>query len=59
MSTSWPSSRRSSRRCSVLIVPDTSSFADLLVKDLDGADVRVGDLWRDGPVVLVWIRHYG
>jgi hypothetical protein len=34
-------------------------LADITVTDLDGAEVRLGDLWRDGPVVLVWLRHYG
>lgn len=34
-------------------------LADLVLKDLDGRDVRLGDTWRDGPVVLVWLRHYG
>jgi hypothetical protein len=29
------------------------------VKDLEGRDVRLGDLWRDRPVVLVFVRHYG
>jgi hypothetical protein len=38
---------------------DASGVADLVVQDLEGADVRVGDLWRDTPVVLVWLRHYG
>ena len=28
-------------------------------RTLDGNDVRLGDLWADGPVVLVWLRHYG
>jgi len=34
-------------------------LADLVLKDLDGGDVRLGDTWRDGPVALVWLRHYG
>ncbi len=24
-----------------------------------GAPTRLGDLWRDAPVVLVFIRHFG
>jgi hypothetical protein len=32
---------------------------DIILVDSDGDDVRLGDLWRDGPVVLVWLRHYG
>jgi hypothetical protein len=38
---------------------DASGLADLVVKDLDGHDVRLGSLWEDGPAVLVWLRHYG
>jgi len=34
-------------------------LAELTVKDQDGRDVRLGDTWRDGPVALVWLRHYG
>ena len=35
------------------------ALADLELLDGDGRPVRIGDLWRDGPVVLVWLRHYG
>jgi hypothetical protein len=38
---------------------DASGLADLVVKDLDGGDVRLGSLWEDRPAVLVWLRHYG
>ena len=38
---------------------DASGLADLVVKDLDGRDVRLGSLWEDRPAVLVWLRHYG
>ena len=38
---------------------DASDLAELVVKDLDGNDVRVGSLWEDKPAVLVWLRHYG
>ena len=34
-------------------------LAELVLKDLDGRDVRLGDTWRDAPVALVWLRHYG
>jgi hypothetical protein len=27
--------------------------------DTDGRTVRLGKLWEDRPVVLVWLRHYG
>ena len=25
----------------------------------DGGAVRLGDLWREGPAILVFIRHFG
>jgi hypothetical protein len=34
-------------------------LADIVLPDHDGNDVRLGDLWRDGPAVLVFLRHYG
>jgi hypothetical protein len=38
---------------------DASGLADVVVKDLDGNDVRLGSLWEDQPAVVVWLRHYG
>ena len=38
---------------------DASELARIVVKDLDGADVRLGSLWEDGPAVVVFLRHYG
>jgi hypothetical protein len=38
---------------------DATKLADLVLPDQDGTDVRLGDLWRDGPAALVWLRHYG
>jgi hypothetical protein len=35
------------------------ALADLFLPDHDGNDVRLGDLWQDGPAALVWLRHYG
>jgi hypothetical protein len=35
------------------------ALADITLPDHDGNEVRLGDLWRDGPVALVWLRHYG
>jgi hypothetical protein len=34
-------------------------LADFVLEDHRGEDVRLGDLWSDGPAVLVWLRHYG
>ena len=40
--------------------PETAaSFAEITLPDHDGNDVRLGSLWEDGPVVLVFLRHYG
>lgn len=42
--------------------PGTSvavAIADIVLPDQDGTDVRLGDLWRERPVALVWLRHYG
>jgi hypothetical protein len=38
---------------------DATGLAAVAVKDVEGNDVRLGDLWRDGPAVLVFVRHYG
>jgi peroxiredoxin len=34
-------------------------LADIELLDHDGNSVRLGDLWQEEPVVLVWVRHYG
>ncbi len=36
-----------------------AELGEIHLKDPDGRDVRLGDLWRDRPVVMVWLRHYG
>jgi prostamide/prostaglandin F2alpha synthase len=35
------------------------ALADIVLPDQDGNDVRLGDLWRERPAALVWLRHYG
>jgi len=35
------------------------ALADIVLLDHDGNEVRLGDLWREEPVALVWVRHYG
>lgn len=35
------------------------SARDLTLLRDDGSNVRVGDLWAAGPVVLVFLRHFG
>jgi hypothetical protein len=32
---------------------------DTTLADSFGNKMRLGDLWKDQPVVLVWLRHYG
>jgi hypothetical protein len=39
--------------------PTAVKLADIVLPDQDGHDVRLGDLWRERPVALVWLRHYG
>jgi peroxiredoxin len=34
-------------------------LADVTLPDQDGNDHRLGDLWTEQTVVLVWLRHYG
>jgi hypothetical protein len=38
---------------------DTAAIEDYEVLDTSGEPVRLGSLWEDGPIVLVWLRHYG
>jgi hypothetical protein len=35
------------------------ALAGITLPDYDGEPVRLGDLWLDGPALLVWLRHYG
>ena len=32
---------------------------DVTVLNLQGDPVPLPSLWADGPVVVVWLRHYG
>jgi hypothetical protein len=34
-------------------------ISDAVVKDTEGRDVRLGELWRDRPAVVVFVRHFG
>jgi hypothetical protein len=36
-----------------------TALADIVLPDHDGHDVRLGDLWRERPAALIWLRHYG
>jgi hypothetical protein len=37
----------------------SATLGDVEVKDVEGAPVRLGQLWSDRPAVLVWVRHFG
>lgn len=34
-------------------------LAEIEVADVDGKKVRLGDLWKEHPALLVWLRHFG
>ena len=34
------------------------SLADLRLPEAGGGEVRLGDLWNDQTVALIWLRHY-
>ncbi len=36
-----------------------SAMADLTLQDPQGAPVRLGDLWAERPLVLLFLRHFG
>jgi hypothetical protein len=38
---------------------DTAAIDNIRLLDVDGKSVRLGSLWKDEPVLLVWLRHYG
>jgi prostamide/prostaglandin F2alpha synthase len=42
-------------------MPETLSarLAPIALPDCDGAEVRLGSLWAEGPAVVVFLRHYG
>ena len=37
----------------------TAELKDVELQDSYGATQRLGELWRDQPVAVVWLRHYG
>ncbi len=48
----WPGGR-------TLPAVDLDALADLKLSGPDAAMHRLGDSWRDRPVVLVFLRHFG
>lgn len=39
--------------------PTAAALADLTVLDPSGQALRLGELWRERPVALVFVRHFG
>jgi hypothetical protein len=35
------------------------ALAEIVLADHEGREIRLAELWRAGPVALVWLRHYG
>jgi peroxiredoxin len=40
-------------------VENIDAFAEVVLPDQDGHPVRLRDLWREGPAVIVWLRQFG
>ena len=38
---------------------DLAALANTSLVDEAGEPHRLGDLWRDRPIVLVFLRHFG
>jgi peroxiredoxin len=38
---------------------DLARLSDITLPDQNGTEHRLGDLWADRPVVLVFLRHFG
>ena len=38
---------------------DLAALSDTALVDSTGVSHRLGDLWRDRPIVLVFLRHFG
>jgi len=42
-----------------MLVAGDRTLADGVVLDLEGHEVPLRAVFKQGPVVLVWLRHYG
>jgi hypothetical protein len=40
-------------------VKTAAGISEIVLPDTHDQPTRLGDLWQDQPVVLVWLRHYG
>ena len=38
---------------------DLNALSDLSLPDQNGTEHRLGDLWKDQPVIVVFLRHFG
>jgi peroxiredoxin len=38
---------------------DAHELEEVVLQDHEGRPVRLGDMWRDRPAVLAFLRHYG
>lgn len=38
---------------------ELDAIEDVRLPDSEGNEVRIGDLWRDQPAIITWLRHYG
>jgi peroxiredoxin len=38
---------------------DARALSQVTVLDIQGSTVRLGELWRAHPAVIVWLRHFG
>jgi hypothetical protein len=38
---------------------DVAGLEDVRLPDSAGNEVRLGDLWSQQTIVMVWLRHYG
>ena len=38
---------------------DVRALADVTLADATGTEHRLGNLWAERPVVLVFLRHFG
>jgi hypothetical protein len=38
---------------------DLAALSETALVDHTGTAHRLGDLWRDQPIVLVFLRHFG
>jgi hypothetical protein len=38
---------------------DLAALSETSLADSNGEPHRLGDLWRDRPIVLVFLRHFG